>query len=268
MNQGADINMGSKYVKFRHKVDKESIPKCNIMGVDFAITDMDKFLKFTADNIKDLSGDYICFSNVHTTVMAFENERYRMIQNGGIAAAPDGGPISSIGRKRGYKEMGRVAGPTFMEKMFAISEERGFRHFFYGTTQDTLDKMRARLEKEYPALQIAGMYSPPFRPLTDEEDEEIVRIINEGHPDFIWVGLGAPKQEIWMARHRGRVEGLMAGVGAAFDFYAGNTKRAPLWMQEHNLEWFYRLMQNPRKLVRRYVTTNAKFILHAFLLGK
>ncbi len=260
--------MESKYTKFKHKVDKSSLPTCNIMGIDFVVTDMDEFLKFTIDHIKDLSGDYICFSNVHTTVMAYENERYRKIQNGGFAAAPDGGPISTIGRKRGYSEMQRVAGPTFMEAAFAVSGEKGLRHFFYGATQETLDRMRERLEKEYPDLQIAGMYSPPFRRLTKEEDDEVVRMINDTHPDFVWVGLGAPKQEIWMALHRGKVEGLMAGVGAAFDFYAGNIKRAPIWMQEHNLEWLFRLMQNPKKLVRRYVTTNSKFILHAFLLGK
>lgn len=260
--------MESKYVKFNHKVDKSLIPTCNIMGVDFAITDMNKLLKFTGENIKKLSGDYICFSNVHTTVMAYEDEHYRKIQNGGIAAVPDGGPIASIGRKRGHSEMQRVTGPSFMEETLAISEANGFRHFFYGSTEETLEKMRSRLEKDYPDLQIAGMYSPPFRRLTDEEDREVVRMINESHPDFVWVGLGAPKQEVWMALHRGRVEGLMAGVGAAFDYYAGNIKRAPRIMQDHNLEWLFRLMQNPKKLVRRYVTTNSKFILHAFLLGK
>lgn len=251
--------MGSKYVKFTHKVSKSEVPVCNILGVRLAVTDMPKLLEFTKKHIKDLSGDYICFSNVHTTIMAYDSRHYRMVQNGGILAAPDGGPLSAVGHYRGFTDMKRVTGPSYMDEILAISEEEGYRHFFYGSTQETLDKMRDVLEKKYPNLMIAGMYSPPFRRLTEEEDREVVRMINETHPDFVWVGLGAPKQEIWMADHRGRVEGLMAGVGAAFDFCAGNIKRAPVWMQEHNLEWLFRLAQNPKKLFQRYLYTNTKF---------
>jgi N-acetylglucosaminyldiphosphoundecaprenol N-acetyl-beta-D-mannosaminyltransferase len=120
--------------------------------------------------------------------------------------------------------------------------------------------MKKRVLESYPDLNIVGMYSPPFRDLTKDENEEIVRMINDAKPDFVWIGLGAPKQEIWMARHKGIIEGVMIGVGAGFDYYAGNIKRAPWLMQVLYLEWLYRLMQDPRRLWKRYVTTNVKFV--------
>lgn len=138
----------------------------------------------------------------------------------------------------------------------------------YGSTKETLQALRAVFEKDYPGIQIAGMYSPPFRPATEEEDREIVARINEAYPDFIWVGLGAPKQEIWMADHQGNIHGFMVGVGAAFDYLAGNIKRAPEWMQKSNMEWFYRLLQDPRRLFYRYWHTNTKFIWHALIRGR
>ena len=124
--------------------------------------------------------------------------------------------------------------------------------------------MREHFEKDYPDLQICGMYSPPFRELTEEEDRSIIQMINDAKADFVWVGLGAPKQEIWMNRHKGRIHALMIGVGAAFDYEAGNIKRAPGWMQEHSLEWLYRLMQNPGRLFKRYFVTNTKYLLWKF----
>ena len=117
-------------------------------------------------------------------------------------------------------------------------------------------------------LKIAGSYSPPFRKLTGEEDCMVMKMINDAQPDFIWVGLGAPKQEYWMAEHHGKIDGFMVGVGAAFDYIAGNINRAPMWMQRCNLEWLYRLIQDPKRLFKRYVETNTKFIWHAYMKGK
>ena len=253
---------------FNHAVDKKSIPTVNILGVDIAAINMDWLLSFTEDNIKILSGDYICVSNVHTTVTAFEDEAYRSVQNGGIMAIPDGGPLSSVGRKRGAREMSRTTGPSYMGEVLKISAKHGWKHYFYGSTQETLDKLKIALKSSYPELQIVGMYSPPFRPLSSEEDQEIVDTIKSASPDFLWVGLGAPKQEKWMAVHQGKIKGLMVGVGAAFDYYAGNIKRAPGWMQKMNLEWLYRLMQDPKRLWKRYVSTNSKFIWNAVIRGK
>lgn len=234
---------------------------CPILGVNVLVTDMEKTVKFVEENIHRLSGEYVCVSNGHTTVMSYEDEAYRKIQNSAVMVLPDGEPLSIISRKRGFKEAKRVTGPDFMERMFARGREGdGLRHFFYGGNQDTLDKLKAVLEKKFPNLQIAGMYSPPFRELSDEEDEQIIHMINESNPDIVWVGLGAPKQEKWMHKHWGKVRGLMLGVGAGFDYHAGKLKRAPQWMQKMSLEWLMRLVQDPRRLWKRYLVTNIKFL--------
>ena len=247
---------------------KSLVPTCNIMGVHLAAINMPWLIEFTKKYIKDLSGEYICVSNVHTTVMSYDDKGYCAVQNGGIMAIPDGGPLSSVGRKRGFPDMERTTGPDYMKEILKISDKEGYRHYFYGSTEETLNKLRTILEERYPGVQVAGMYSPPFRPLTKEEDEAVIRMINESNADFVWIGLGAPKQERWMAEHKGKINGLMVGVGAAFDYEAGNIDRAPLWMQKANLEWLYRLLQEPKRLFKRYFYTNTKFVIQAMIRGK
>lgn len=249
-------------------VDKQGIPTCEIMGVRIAAIDMEWLLQFTRENISSLSGDYLCVSNVHTTVTAYEDPEYRAVQNGGIMAIPDGGPLSGVGRKRGYPDMQRTTGPSYMEEVLKLSAETGWRHYFYGGTEETLEKLQQVLAERYPGVAVAGLYSPPFRPLTEEEDAQVVAKINASQPDFLWVGLGAPKQERWMAAHQEKVKGFMVGVGAGFDYLAGNIERAPQWMQRCNLEWLYRLIQDPKRLFKRYLVTNTKFIWHAVIRGK
>ena len=163
---------------------------------------------------------------------------------------------------RGYKEAERVPGPDLMPEVFAESEKKGYRHFFYGSTPETLKALEKNLKKTYPKLHIAGMYSPPFHPLSEEEDRKIISIINDSKPDFIWVGLGAPKQEQWMYEHQDKVTGVMLGVGAGFDFHAGTVKRAPKWMQEWCLEWLFRIAQDPKRLLKRYLSTNFAFLFY------
>lgn len=248
--------------KFVHKVDKTNIPICNILGVDIAAVNMQWLLEFTHKYIKDLSGDYMCVSNVHTTEMAHKDEAYCKVQNGGIMAIPDGTPLSIVGRKRGFGDMDRTTGPDYMLEIIKCSAEHGYSHYFYGSTEETLEKFRLKMEKDFPDVRIAGMYSPPFRKLTAEEKIEVIEKINSANADFVWVGLGAPKQELWMAEHQGKIKGFMVGVGAAFDYFAGNIKRAPVWMQKMSLEWLYRLMQDPKRLFKRYFQTNVAFIWH------
>ncbi|MBD5477117.1 MAG: WecB/TagA/CpsF family glycosyltransferase [Lachnospiraceae bacterium] len=234
---------------------------CPILGVNILVTDMDRTVQFVEENIHNLSGEYVCVSNGHTTVTAYEDESYRNVQNSAIMAFPDGEPLSIVSRKRGFKDARRVTGPDFMEQMFIKgSKGDGLRHFFYGGSQDTLDTLQEILKEKYPGLQIAGMYSPPYRPLSEEEDAQAIRMINESKPDIVWVGLGAPKQERWMYDHKGKVQGLMFGVGAGFDYHAGKLKRAPVWMQKMSLEWLVRLLQDPRRLWKRYLITNVKFL--------
>lgn len=237
---------------------------CNILGVNINVTNISDTVNYICENINELKGNYICVSNVHTTVMAYENEKYRKIQNSGIMALPDGGPLSTVSRKKGFKDAERVTGPDLMGEVFKISEEKGYTHYFYGSTDETLEQLKNNLNKKYPKLNVVGMYSPPFRKLLDNEEKEIIRKINDTNADFVWVGLGAPKQEMWMYRNKNKINSLMLGVGAGFDYYADRIKRAPKWMQENNLEWLYRLIQDPKRLFKRYMTTNFKFIWLCF----
>ena len=259
---------GQEKIVYKRTVDKAQIPTCNILGVNIAAINMEWLVEYLDKNLLDIKGDYICVSNVHTTVTSYEDASYCAVQNGGLMAIPDGGPLSTVGRRRGCKNMARTTGPSLMGGIFKISANKGYRHYFYGSKQETLELLEKKLKENYPGIKIAGMYSPPFRPLTEEEDKAVIERINEANPDFVWIGLGAPKQEKWMAAHQGKIDGLMLGVGAGFDYYAENIKRAPMWMQKHNLEWVYRLVQDPKRLFKRYWSTNTKFIWNAMIRGK
>ncbi len=242
--------------------------RCRILETDINVTNMEEVLEALENSLEEMRGDYICVANVHTTVMAFRDEAYRRIQNESRMALPDGKPLSIVSRRRGFENAQRVPGPDLMPRVFALSKVKKYRHFFYGSREETLDKLKKKIEEKYPWLEIAGMYSPPFRKLTPQEDREIVERINRTKPDFVWVALGAPKQEIWMAEHKNKVQAVMIGVGAAFDFEAGTVKRAPKWMQELCLEWLHRIMQDPVRLIPRYVGTNLSFLWNTYREGK
>ena len=232
-----------------------------ILGVNIAITNMQDTVKLIVEQIDELKGEFICLSNVHTTVMSQKDEEYRNIQNSAFLALPDGSPLSLVQRLRGYRMAEQVAGPDLMSALWKATENMEISHYFYGSTQDTIEALGKKLEKEYRGLKIAGMEAPPFRALTETEDAEAVARINQSGAAIVWVGLGAPKQEKWMYEHRGKVNALMLGVGAGFDFHAGTVKRAPAWMRNHYLEWLYRLIQDPKRLWKRYVQTNGRFLL-------
>lgn len=233
---------------------------CNILGLSVAVTNMNETVNYIEENIDNLKGKYICISNVHTTVMAYEDKKYRDIQNNAVLILPDGNPLSSFSKKRGFKEAKRVTGPDLMHEIFKLSEEKGYKHYFYGSTEDTLNKLKIKLREKYPKLNVVGMYSPPFKKNISLESEEKIKEINQYEANFIWVGLGAPKQEIWMSLHENELNGLMIGVGAGFDYFTEKIKRAPRWMQRFSLEWLYRLIQEPSRLFMRYLKTNSKFI--------
>lgn len=232
-----------------------------ILGVNVAVTNMQDTVNLIITHIEELRGRFICLSNVHTTVMAEKDEEYRKVQNAAFLALPDGSPLALLQRLRGFKEAEQVAGPDLMPSIWKATENTDISHYFYGSSQQTIDALKKNLKEKYPGLKIAGMESPPFRPLTEEEDQDAVNRINESGASIVWVGLGAPKQEKWMYAHRNQVNALMLGVGAGFDFHAGTVKRAPGWMRRHYMEWLYRLIQDPRRLWKRYVGTNGKFLL-------
>ena len=233
--------------------------RCDLFGIQYVVTTLSQAQKYVVSHVKELSGKYICFSNVHTSVMAREHEDYRKVLNGAAFVFPDGNPIVRHQRRCGYKDAMRVAGPDFMRAVFNASRDGSVTHYFYGSKESTLEKLKRNLERDYPGIVIKGMFSPPFREISPREDEEYVKMINAAGADFVWVGLGAPKQEKWMKAHEGRINGVMMGVGAGFDFHAGTIRRAPVWIQKIGFEWLYRMFQDPRRLIRRYVVTNTKY---------
>jgi N-acetylglucosaminyldiphosphoundecaprenol N-acetyl-beta-D-mannosaminyltransferase len=204
---------------------------------------------------------YVCICNVHSVVTTTNDVEFKIAVNNADMATPDGAPIAWALRRLGHPAQERINGPDLMMKYLAQAERLGQSVFFYGSTESTLARLCVALNGQFPGLRIAGTHSPPFRPLSREEDEAIVEMINASGANVVFVGLGCPKQEKWMAEHRGRIRGVMVGVGAAFDYHAGVVKRAPLWWQRNGLEWLYRLGSEPRRLFKRYMVTNTLFVV-------
>lgn len=245
---------------------KRDFDVCGIVGV--CATTKKEFVKEVFSMPTTPVSATVDLVGVPAIISAKENPKIAEMYNRSTMAAIDGMPIVKIGRRKGFS-CERCAAPDIMGDVFKESVKQGKSHYFYGgKDNEVLKKLRTNLEKDYPGIQIVGMYSPPFRPMTEEEDIEIIEKINGSNPDFVWVGLGAPKQEKWMGAHQGKINGLMIGVGAGFDYYAENIKRAPMWMQKHNLEWVYRLAQDPKRLFKRYWSTNTKFIWNAMIKGR
>lgn len=221
---------------------------------------------------------YVTICNVHVVVSASRDPAYRDIINGSDMATPDGAPVAWMLRRQGFANQPRISGPDLMWALCERCAAEGLPVYCYGSTDATLALLEQRLRTAFPALKLT-MESPPFRALTAEEDAAAVDRINASGAGIVFVGLGCPKQENWMAEHRGRdafdqsplrVRAVMIGVGAAFDFHAGTVRRAPAWMQDNGLEWLHRLLSEPRRLWKRYLVTNTLFIVGAArqLLGK
>ena len=208
--------------------------------------------------------DYVCCVCVHGLVSAQRDPAVRAALNGAGLATQDGMPLAWRSRSAGFADAERVCGTDLMEAMLSISADRQHRHYFYGGQAATLDKLVAAVRARFPGMIVAGQRSPPFRVLSEAEDAADIAAINAARPDFVWVGLGMPKQEKWMAAHVGRIDAVaMLGVGAAFDFLAGVKPRAPLWMQRMGIEWLFRLASEPRRLASRYIIDNAMFVAYS-----
>lgn len=206
---------------------------------------------------------YVVFANAHVVVEAAADPDYGWVVNGADMAMPDGAPVAWMMRRVGRDDQERVCGPDLMWALLGRCATERLAVYFYGGSPEALQRLVARVVAEFPTLRVAGYESPPFRPLTVEEDEDAVRRIGSSAADLVFVGLGCPKQERWMAEHRGRLDAVMLGVGAAFDFHAGIVSRAPAWMRRHGLEWLHRLASEPRRLWRRYLVTNTAFVFGA-----
>ncbi|TDO43338.1 N-acetylglucosaminyldiphosphoundecaprenol N-acetyl-beta-D-mannosaminyltransferase [Kribbella sp. VKM Ac-2527] len=234
--------------------------RVDVLGIHVSVTDMDDTVETFDRWIAGGDRQLVCVSDMNALLQARADERLTELYNTSGMTLPDGMPLVWAGRKAGFDRMARVCGPDLLERVMAEAAERGWSQYFYGGADGVAEQLRETFVARHPELEVAGVHCPPYRELSAQEDAEIVDRINEAKPDIVWVGLGAPKQERWMAEHRERLDAaILIGVGAAFDFHTGRVDRAPLWMQRSGLEWSYRLAKEPRRLWRRYVLGIPRF---------
>src|SRR5579859_3913960 len=239
------------------------VPDTNaVLGVPLAVTDYDETLEWIDAMVASRRRGYVCVCNVHTVMASHEDPALRAALRGSSLNVPDGQPLVWALNALGHSLRGRVYGPELMARACARAVENGQRFYLYGgRNQGALFQLALNLRQRYPGIKIVGGYSPPHRPLTGEEREAIVDEINHSRADVVWVGIGVPKQEKWMAEMRPLLEApVLVGVGAAFDFHAGLVLQAPNWIQGAGLEWAFRLMHEPRRLWRRYLRYNPRFL--------
>ena len=236
------------------------IERVNVLGVGISAINLDSAREAVALALSQKSKGYICVTGVHGVMEAQQDESFRGILNRSFLNTPDGMPMVWAGRLRGFRSMARVYGPDLMLLICDIGRSRGYTHFLYGGAEGVAMELKARLEARFPGLKIVGACTPPFRPLNQAEEAELVHTVGSLKPDIIWVGLSTPKQEKFMASYGPKLDAtLMFGVGAAFYFHAGRVRQAPRWMQRSGLEWCHRLCQEPRRLARRYFRNNPLF---------
>lgn len=237
-------------------------PRYPVAGTRIAAVTMASALDLCLAAVADGRRLNVHFCTTHTLVEAADDPLLRArLERPDAVACPDGMPLVWVGRLAGV-EVERVCGPDFMPALFDRGREIGARHAVYGGAPGVAEELAARLVARYPGAEVVLTASPPFRPLTDEEDAAEVARLNAAAPDFVWVGLGSPKQDHWLATHRDRLDAaVLFAVGAAFDFHAGRLRRAPRWMQRTGTEWLFRLVSEPRRLLRRYSVTNTRFVL-------
>jgi N-acetylglucosaminyldiphosphoundecaprenol N-acetyl-beta-D-mannosaminyltransferase len=203
----------------------------------------------------------VCVANVHTVMEAYDRHDFRNVINGADLVTPDGMPLVWSLKLEGVRNASRVYGPDLTPFVLRAAEQQGVPVGFYGGSSFVLDRLLARVKREYPRLPVVFAQSPPYRPLTLEEDREMVKAIRRSGARVLFVGLGCPKQERWMADHRGQIQAVMVGVGAAFDFLAGSKRQSPRWMQAIGLEWLFRFATEPRRLWKRYMKHNPRFVV-------
>lgn len=204
---------------------------------------------------------WIVVADMHAIIEAHKRPEFRAMLSSADLTVPDGISLIKVARRKGVPLRARVAGTDLMKVFFRQTQRSGLSHYFYGDTDHTLSHLVQKLDKDFPGITIAGACSPPFRPLTAQEDEAMISRINEAKPDVLWVGLGLPKQEQWIHEHRDRLEvPLVLGVGAAFKFLAGTVRRAPDWIGELGLEWLWRFAHEPRRLWKRIMVEGPQFV--------
>lgn len=239
------------------------IPRIDVLGVRVWAQTMEQATARIAGWIARRTPTYVCVSNLHTVVASRRDPTLMHVHNAAGMVTADGMPLVWLAKLAGHRGAERVYGPDLMLALCERSVAEGWRHYLYGSSEAVLARLKANLERRFPGIAIVGSCAPPFRPMTDAEDAAAFSTIVGSGADIVWVGLGAPKQELWMADHAGRPGApVMIGVGAAFDFLAGTKRQAPRWMQRNGLEWLFRLASEPRRLASRYLTTNSLFAIY------
>jgi N-acetylglucosaminyldiphosphoundecaprenol N-acetyl-beta-D-mannosaminyltransferase len=238
-------------------------PTVEVLGVPLALTDYERTLDWIDAMVAERRRGYVCVAAVHTVMACAEDPELRAAVLGSSLTVPDGQPLVWAMNALGHHLSDRVYGPELMARACARAAAGGTRMFLYGgRNQGALVQLALELRTRYPGLQIVGGHAPPFHPLTDEERDAVVDEIDRAQADVVWVGIGVPKQEKWMAAMRDRLQApVLIGVGAAFDFHAGLVPQAPAWMQRLGLEWAFRLAQEPRRLWKRYLRYNPLFVI-------
>jgi N-acetylglucosaminyldiphosphoundecaprenol N-acetyl-beta-D-mannosaminyltransferase len=239
---------------FRH-------PRADVLGVDVSAINMNRALHLAERWLTTGKSACICMTGVHGVVEAQSNTAFRCVLNGALINAPDGMPMSWIGWLQGHRQMDRVYGPDFMTNLCRFSVSKGYRHYLYGGRPGVAEELKNALERRFPGLQVVGTCTPPFRKLTRDEETSLLTDVWSVKPDILWVGLSTPKQELFMAEYMDRFRvPLLVGVGAAFDYHTGRIHESPAWIKRAGLQWLHRLLQDPRRLWKRYLLNNPRFL--------
>jgi N-acetylglucosaminyldiphosphoundecaprenol N-acetyl-beta-D-mannosaminyltransferase len=234
--------------------------RTDVIGLQIDAVDFDDALGRVAELARAGGGSYVCFANVHMTIEACDDAEFANLINQADLVLPDGKPIAVLQRLKGFRRTEQIRAPSFVPRLLRLAERENLRVGFYGGKPEVLEILIAKVRREFPRLAIVYAVSPPFRNMTEAEEEETLTAINRAETQILFVGLGCPKQERWMRRQSGKISAVMLGVGAAFDFYAGTVRESPVFLQKIGLEWLFRLAQEPRRLWKRYFYTNPRFL--------
>ncbi len=238
------------------------IPRFNVLGVSVSGMNLGVAVDAMLEAIRERRKGYICVTGVHGVIEAQDDPEFRRILNESFLTTTDGMPLVWLGRHHVGPEVDRVYGPDLMLLALGGMQSKGVRHFFYGGAPGVAEELQEKMLERFPEAMICGTYTPPFRPLTLDEEIELREVMRVHRPDIVWVGLSTPKQERFMAAYLATLPTvLMVGVGAAFDFHSGRVKQAPVWVQRSGFEWLYRMLAEPRRLARRYLVNNPRFLL-------
>ncbi len=238
------------------------MPRGNILGVGVSAINMPQALQAIEGWMDARTPQYVCVTPAHAVMECHDHPEIKSIYNQSGLTTPDGMSIVWLLKLFGFPHVDRVYGPDLMLEVCRSSQDKGYKHYFYGGAPGVADQLAKKLLKRFPELKIVGLESPPFRELTDAENQEMIKRIQSAAPDIIWVGIGSPRQEKWMSRHlKDLGVPVLIGVGAAFDFLSGNKPQAPRWVQRSGMEWFYRLLSEPRRLWKRYMLNYPRFIV-------